>query len=73
MSAIDRIRSFAESRERDELVIRDGLTYGDARALSKEIAWFTSDIRHAVQRTHPHSPQSCSACERIEAALGGSQ
>jgi hypothetical protein len=31
MSAIDKLRSFAETSMRDEVPIRDGLTYGDVR------------------------------------------
>ena len=31
MSAYDKLRSFAESREHDAVIIRDGLTYQDAR------------------------------------------
>lgn len=37
MTAIDKVRSFAESREPDVAVIRDGITYGDARELLHEI------------------------------------
>ena len=38
MSARDKVRSFAESREADHVVIRDGLTYGDARELLAELS-----------------------------------
>lgn len=37
MTAIGKVRSFAESREPDVAVIRDGITYGDARELLQEI------------------------------------
>jgi len=33
-SALDKIRSFAEAREADHVVVRDGLTYGDCRAIT---------------------------------------
>lgn len=37
MSALDKVRSFAESTEKDVVPIHDGLTYGDARMILKEI------------------------------------
>lgn len=45
MSAMDKIRSFAESREADDVPIREGLTYGDVRDLMREI-----EGRERVQR-----------------------
>ena len=44
MSALDALRSFAESRERDSVVIRDGIRYGDARAILKEIERLRGDL-----------------------------
>lgn len=37
MSAIDKVFSFAKSREADACVIQDGFTYGDMRQLRLEI------------------------------------
>lgn len=48
MSALDVLRSFAESRASDHVLIRDGLTYGQARELVQEIA--ASQAREARLR-----------------------
>jgi hypothetical protein len=45
MSATDALRSFAESRENDAIIIRDGLCYGDVRQAVAEI----ERLRAAVQ------------------------
>ncbi len=37
MSALDKIRSFAEAASGNDVVIRDGITYGDAREVLAEV------------------------------------
>lgn len=50
MSAIDKVRSFAESREPDVAVIRDGITYGDARVLLEEVGRLRAALTDAEER-----------------------
>jgi DNA repair ATPase RecN len=47
MSALDKLRSFAESREADCVPIRDGLTYGDARESIDEFKWLRKSLSNA--------------------------
>ena len=50
MSAIDKLKSFAETREPGKAVIRDGLTYGDARDLVRTIEWAQETMQTAHQQ-----------------------
>lgn len=47
MSAIDKLRSFAESRSADHEIIRDGLTYGDVREVLVAIERMKKNTRIA--------------------------
>jgi len=51
MSAIDKLRSFAESHEPDATPIRDGLTYGDAREQLAQLAECAAGPWHYEGRT----------------------
>lgn len=42
MSALDILRSFDESREADAILVRDGISYGDIRAVLAEIRSLTA-------------------------------
>lgn len=44
MSAVDKLRSFAESRCGHDEVIRDGLTYGDARELMRAYMFLDVEV-----------------------------
>lgn len=62
MGSFDKIRSFAEAREKDEVPVRDGLTYGDCRALVRRVDALERDLAAARQRA--------SSAERYLARLG---
>lgn len=49
MSAIDILRSFADAREPDDAVIRNGITYGVARQLVRHIT--EADALRGLLRT----------------------
>lgn len=49
MSAIDVIRTFAESRSGGDEVVRDGITYGVCRQLHDEIARLRQALRAACR------------------------
>ena len=50
MSAVDIIRSFAESRSGDHEVIRDGITYGTARELLAALEHTAAEEREACAK-----------------------
>lgn len=50
MSAIDIIRSFAESREADAVTVRDGITYGTCREVVAAIADNAARVREMERR-----------------------
>ena len=50
MSALDKIRSFAEARSGDSVPIRDGLTYADARELLCEVNAARAEVEQLCER-----------------------
>lgn len=52
MSALGKLRSFAEAREADDAPIRDGLTYGDARELVGVMIGYTRALRLPTPPPH---------------------
>lgn len=64
MRAHDKLRSFAESRSGDQELIRDGLTYGDARELragSGRVVALTPDDTATLYRWLPDDGTFCGA------------
>jgi hypothetical protein len=49
-NALDKIRSFGEAREADHVVVRDGLTYGDCRAIAALVQRTAEDVETILER-----------------------
>ena len=47
MSVWDKVRSFAESRNRDDEIVRNGFTFGDMRLLVKQLSYDQETAKEA--------------------------
>lgn len=69
MSARGVLRSFAESREADHIVIDGGVSYGDARMVVAEIERLERDL--AAARAEIDGPRNrCPQCDHLRLELG---